>query len=467
MRVFRLWLKKDNDVPRFQRLALKVEEVPLSRILKEGIHPVGHTRNIYGSECSHILDKLSQVLNDRALHIAEIAEFDFCSEVHLRMPYDRQADEDAVRDILETIQEAVYFVEGLDFQELTEIAKARIAKIWNHHVAKGLLMKTQRDFNGIRDFLKSKNKALKLSGYKDLEHYPLHEILSPQDFQEDERAIITSALPIHNFRKPGFLEKISTSDGYLSLVPKITHFQLVRAEAGEFTPNNLVYNCERQSDQFVMMPDIEGKEERRPLARQIASKWGEGSGRYCFSVGIGYLDQMLGTGDFGILFPSLTYRNDMSKHSSIRLKGEEIPKYSIGKHVSSRSTGNEIREVFRAFDISQAGRKEDLLKRLIRHVAEVYNLKRFELDEYFSKRRFIYIPHGCRDAKDGFEVLAGCPIRPLLLAMYAVQHMRGNAILEASHENDAYDVKDLARAVINRDVRVPGTFIKVEDRREE
>ena len=47
--------------------------------------------------------------------------------------------------------------------------------------------------------------------------------------------------------------------------------------------------------------------------------------------------------------------------------------------------------------------------------------------------------------------------------MYAIQHMRGNTILEANLENDAYDAKDFARAIINGDVNVQGTFVRVED----
>jgi len=39
----------------------------------------------------------------------------------------------------------------------------------------------------------------------------------------------------------------------------------------------------------------------------------------------------------------------------------------------------------------------------------------------------------------------------------------GETILEANLENDAYDAKDPARAIINGDVNVQGTFVRVED----
>jgi hypothetical protein len=463
MKSFKLWLEKDKEIPQFQRLCFRIEELALSKILKEGIHPVGSTKDIHGSECCHISDKLSGIVNNQELYISEIAEFDFCSNIYLRGVYNREWDESSVREILTNIRDAVYFVERLDFQELSEISKETIKKRWNYDTAKNLLMATQRDFNHIRVFLKSKNKAIKLSGYEDLKKYQLHEVLSPSDFEDDEKAIIKEGLPILNFRKVSFIEKISTQEGYLSMVSEITNFQLVFLESGEFSKDDLAYNCRRISDQVVMIPDIKDSERKRPLAKQVASKWGEDNGKYCFHVGIDHVEEMISSNAFQILFPSLTYQNDCAHVSTIRLRNEELDKYHIGGYTSSESTADEIRQVLKAFNISQTGKKEELLKKLIRHAAEVYNLKKFEMNDFFSKNRFIYIPNYWQDAKDGFKVLEGSPIRNLLLSMYAVQHMRGNAILEVSHENDAYDVKDLARAVINGDVNVQGTFIRVED----
>ena len=46
--------------------------------------------------------------------------------------------------------------------------------------------------------------------------------------------------------------------------------------------------------------------------------------------------------------------------------------------------------------------------------------------------------------------------------MYVLKHLRGNAILEASHNNDTYDHEDLARALISRKVSLTGSFLRAD-----
>jgi hypothetical protein len=46
--------------------------------------------------------------------------------------------------------------------------------------------------------------------------------------------------------------------------------------------------------------------------------------------------------------------------------------------------------------------------------------------------------------------------------MRAVEHMRGNTILEACHVNDTFALEYLARALIKEGVAVTGAFVKVE-----
>jgi hypothetical protein len=39
--------------------------------------------------------------------------------------------------------------------------------------------------------------------------------------------------------------------------------------------------------------------------------------------------------------------------------------------------------------------------------------------------------------------------------------MRGNTILEASHLNDTFELKDIAKALIREDVFVSGVFLRI------
>jgi hypothetical protein len=51
----------------------------------------------------------------------------------------------------------------------------------------------------------------------------------------------------------------------------------------------------------------------------------------------------------------------------------------------------------------------------------------------------------------------------MILAMYAVKHLRGNTILDASRVNDTFDLVSLAGALIKGEVSVDGTFVKVAE----
>ncbi|HOC67511.1 MAG TPA: hypothetical protein PKO23_01765, partial [Candidatus Hydrogenedentes bacterium] len=52
-------------------------------------------------------------------------------------------------------------------------------------------------------------------------------------------------------------------------------------------------------------------------------------------------------------------------------------------------------------------------------------------------------------------------LRNLVLTMYAVKHLRGDAILEVSHQNDTYTEEELALALITGKVELTGAFLRV------
>jgi len=53
-------------------------------------------------------------------------------------------------------------------------------------------------------------------------------------------------------------------------------------------------------------------------------------------------------------------------------------------------------------------------------------------------------------------------VAAMIFVMYITKHLRGNAILEASHNNDSFDLLTLAQALIKREVSVTGVFLRVE-----
>jgi len=52
-------------------------------------------------------------------------------------------------------------------------------------------------------------------------------------------------------------------------------------------------------------------------------------------------------------------------------------------------------------------------------------------------------------------------LRNLVLTMYAVKHLRGDTLLEASHQNDAYTDEALAHALITGKTDLVGAFLRV------
>lgn len=84
-----------------------------------------------------------------------------------------------------------------------------------------------------------------------------------------------------------------------------------------------------------------------------------------------------------------------------------------------------------------------------------------DLDEFFTEHRFIRttaIPPKTMN----FPVLTDeQTLRGLILAMYAVKHLRGNAILDAAHENTTYTPEEVAKALVDCRLGLSGGFLEV------
>ena len=51
----------------------------------------------------------------------------------------------------------------------------------------------------------------------------------------------------------------------------------------------------------------------------------------------------------------------------------------------------------------------------------------------------------------------------MVLSMYLLRHLRGDAIVEASHVDDSYDLPTLALALLEKRVQLRGAFLRVEE----
>ena len=83
------------------------------------------------------------------------------------------------------------------------------------------------------------------------------------------------------------------------------------------------------------------------------------------------------------------------------------------------------------------------------------------MDAFFSEHRFVRI-NSIPPKSERIPVLEDQPmLRNLLLTMYALKHLRGNAILDVAHDNNTYTEEQLALALIEGKVGFTGSFLRV------
>ena len=113
--------------------------------------------------------------------------------------------------------------------------------------------------------------------------------------------------------------------------------------------------------------------------------------------------------------------------------------------------------------MSRQGNKAALVQRLAALSARLYGEREGELDGYFRDHRFIRAGMGSGQQFQTFPVLQGCSLGNMVLTMYLLRHLRGDAIVQADYEDDSYDLADLALALLERRVQLSGSFLWVEE----
>jgi hypothetical protein len=372
-------------------------------------------------------------------------------------------NESQFEETLERIRDGVYFVDRLSYVELLEIAKERLQRNWSHRTAHSLLSRTHVGFDEMRRFLKEKDKDVKLSGYADVERYDLGRILSLEDFQGEDSILISEGIPVTNFRSARFLEKVTDERGLLRLTDGIRDFQVTADCCGPFCHASVRYNCQRDGDSIRFAPELDRNEDKREVARSVAQRWRIDKGRYCFTIDIPHLSEMLEQEQFKIAFPTLDYMTPRQPAtSSAQTADSKVPRFSVGKFISEKASADTIKAVLRDHGVSMTGRKEELVDKLAQLAATLYEENEPELDAYFSKHSFVRAGNSAKQRGNDFPVLEGLDLRNMVLTMYIMKHLRGNTILEASHTNDTFDLLSLARSLIKREISLTGLFLQVE-----
>ena len=61
-----------------------------------------------------------------------------------------------------------------------------------------------------------------------------------------------------------------------------------------------------------------------------------------------------------------------------------------------------------------------------------------------------------------FPILAENGMRNIILTMYLFKHLRGNTIIDASYENDSYDLLSLAKSLVKEEISLKSQFLQVQ-----
>lgn len=117
-------------------------------------------------------------------------------------------------------------------------------------------------------------------------------------------------------------------------------------------------------------------------------------------------------------------------------------------------------------DLLLDNRQRELVHMDVMHQVADVLCERYEqmlpfLDEHFANQKYLRISPTVNATLFPFMQDAS-PVDRTVLAMYIIKHTRGDRILDASHENDAYELQDLAKALLRGDVTLHGNFVAVE-----
>jgi hypothetical protein len=455
MDAIKLSLVPDPTLPVFKRLHASLNSrASLEDVFLRGTYPWGSCSSSY-----QLVERFVKILNDDRFKIDALAKFGLCNNYATSSRRSRDFVE-----VLGEINRGICFVnKDFTYQELLSLVKVYGKENWCHDTVWGIIQMMFRAFNDIRDFIKAKDKSVSFSSYDDIQKYNLSSIFGIEDFEAEEKYLIEAVLPSLNIRSEDFLAEVVDDNNNLRLSDNISCFL---SHVG--TNNNLLYNGIRSGTKVRFYPTLGF--ENRTLAASIAKKYGGNTGKYCFTLSIDDYEKLIDGHELSISFSSVPFRGDPEKEALVRssssIKNSSVPTYSVfsSRRFSWRYnavSNKSIQTVLSHYGISMTGRKEELVDKLANLCAKMYNEKKDEMDKYFTANKFIKA-NGSSNEVLGFPVIDDVVhLQHALLKMYIAKHLRGNVILDATYENDAYDLTALAKSMIEGETTVDYGFVRV------
>ena len=464
MQTYRLWLESDSDIPELKKIGFALTEVDIKDVLENGVHPWSE-RNAN----RRLAETFNRNLNDDRHKIPGLKELGYCEDLKV---YERSYYHDSNSQFeshLEWLNQQVRFVENLTFPQLLDLAKRELRRRWDHATAKKLLHQVHYGFNEARSFIKAKDKSVKLASYDDLDLYDLSTVLSLDDFEGEDKILVSHGLPVTNFRQADALKAVTDGQGRLRLSDSIDNFELISGHPREgyeergryyYEGNCIRYLAIRKPGQIILMPDLRHDSAHRAKAQELATRWRIDTGQYCFTTDIDHLREMLVTGQFQISFNGATLDRHSNSEAHAAIGRRVIERYGAGNYVSFRASGETLKDLLRHHNVPMTGTKEELVGKLAELAAKLYRRHEAELRDYFKEHRFIRAE--AAGGSHQFPVLQAVDLKGMITTMFVIRHLRGNSIIDVTQENDTYDLRSLAKSLINEDIRLSGSFLRIE-----
>ena len=209
-------------------------------------------------------------------------------------------------------------------------------------------------------------------------------------------------------------------------------------------------------------PDIGDAKAKRVHVQEFAAQWRTDDGRLCFTTTTEKLVEMVERQIVEPSFPSLNYNSAVEGPTACAVVDSSyIKAFHVGRYARAGTTGEQLKDILHQYEVSMTGNKDQLLQKLAALAASKYRERLPEMDRFFSRHRFVRMRSAPSNVAELplFDDLAY--LRNIVLTMYAVKHLRGDAILEATHRNNTYTEDELAHALLTGKVSLTGAFLRI------
>lgn len=365
----------------------------------------------------------------------------------------------ALERTLEQVEHGVYFADEVTYDRIVKRATKYLRTHWSYDHVWGLLNSSRSGFSELRVFLKQKHPTLKIASYDDMKDLDLAGLLSVDDFMVEEQSLVLEGLSCRNFRKPSVLQGITDENHRLRFLDQIKWFEMTINPGRTHDSGHVKYSCGLHGNEVRFEPELSHIVGQREFAKNIARQYRESGGDYCFAMSVDRVQEILDSEQVSLRFSNVRYLQRVnSLHGTARLRKEQIPRFGISWR--KMETLDQFRDALRAHGWKISGKKSALIKRTAQLAAERYAEIAPILSEWFSDQRFVRVPKEQTFAEP-FPLLEDESLKNLLLSMFLLRHLRGNTVVDVSHENQSVQPEDMAEALLNGKASLTGCFLEV------